>query len=287
MGDSRNFRQLLEGQWAAGKFLCVGLDSDARIVEQVLAPQPTDERLQARFNQLIIDATAHLAGAFKPNSAFYEARGVDGIADLQETISYINQVAPGVPVILDAKRADIGSTNVGYVDFAFEYMKADAVTVHPYLGEEALRPFLDRADKGIFVLCRTSNPRSSEFQDLSIPFDRDSHFLFEVVAKNVAAQWNRNGNCGLVVGATYPEELARVRDLVGDLPILIPGIGTQGGDLEASLLAGLTSQGSGVLMNASRSIIFSSMGNDFVDAAKIEAIRLDRAIRDFRMRHGH
>ncbi len=199
------------------------------------------------FNKKIIDETFDLVCAYKPNSAFYEARGAAGIMDLKKTFSYIRQKYPHIVTILDAKRADIGHTNKGYVTYIFDYLGADAVTLHPYLGREALEPFLDRKEKGSIILCRTSNPGAGEFQD----------DLYQKVATHVAKYWNANKNCALVVGATYPEELRIVRRIVKNMPLLIPGIGAQGGDLEKTVKAGVDSRGFGAIINASRSIIFA------------------------------
>jgi orotidine-5'-phosphate decarboxylase len=200
--------------------------------------------------------------------------------DLKHTIDYIHQVAPELPVILDAKRGDIGNTNEAYAAYAFDYLGADAITVHPYLGAEALEPFLVRQGKGIFVLCRTSNPGAGEFQDINSL--ETGAPLFEVIASNVADKWDSIATCGLVVGATYPDELIRVRSIVGNRPILIPGIGSQGGDLETAVRNGRSSSGGGVFLNAARSVLFGSANADFADAARTEASRLDAAIRKVR-----
>lgn len=229
-----------------------------------------------------MEATKDLVCAYKPNLAFY--RGASGKEVLSETIEYISTVTQNVPVILDAKYADIGNTNDGYVEEAFGYFGADAVTVHPYLGAEAMKPFLERTDKGVIVLCRTSNPGAGEFQDMQVYQDSDafagtgSKPLYERVARNVSYSWNYNDNCAVVVGATYPDELARVRRLVGDMPILIPGIGAQGGDLEATVRTGRNSRGQGMIINSSRGIIFASSGEDFAAAARAETIKLHNAI---------
>jgi orotidine-5'-phosphate decarboxylase len=202
---------------------------------------------------------------------------------------------PDVPVILDVKLADIGNTNEGYAREAFDYYKADAMTVHPYLGKEALQPFLDRKDKGIFVLCRTSNPGAGEFQDRFVnltPAEIDEWGLmpgtrlplYQLVAYRVSREWNTNDNCGLVVGATYPEELRQVRGIVGDMPLLIPGIGAQGGDVEATVNAGRDSHGHGMIINSSRSIIFASAGPNYTEAARQEAQKLHDMIRQTQMR---
>jgi len=199
------------------------------------------------FNQKIIDQTHDLVCAYKPNFAFYEALGTRGWENLKKTIEYLRTFHPGVVTIADAKRADIGNTNNGYVTAIFDELKFDAVTVNPYFGREALQPFLDQKDKGIIILCKTSNPGSGEFQD----------FVWEKVATNVAKNWNKNNNCLLVVGATYPEELKKVRQIVGDMTLLVPGIGAQGGDIEKTVKAGLNAKKAGMIINSSRGIIFA------------------------------
>lgn len=295
--SERNFRQLLEAQWERDNFVCVGLDSELSKIPKAIANPLSPRETIFEFNRHIVDATKDLVCAYKPNIAFYEAEGEGGLTALRETIIHIHAVAPEVPVILDAKRADIGSTNAGYVKMAFETLGADAITVHPYLGAEALQPFLERADKGIFVLCRTSNPGAGEFQDLhviaSVEDERRWGFpgdnleavpmtLYKNVAYRVAYDWNKNGNCGVVVGATCPEELQEVRDIVGDMPILIPGIGAQGGDVEETVSAGKDSRGRGMIMNSSRGIIFASNGPDFAEAARRETIKLRDRINQYR-----
>lgn len=229
--------------------------------------------------------------AYKPNAAFYETHGTDGIAALQRTIADIHEQAPSVPVILDAKRADIGNTNNGYVAMAFDYLQADAITVHPYFGVEALTPFLERKEKGIIVLCRTSNPGAGEFQDIMVKCPLAEHDfppewpLYQHVAFQVMKHWNINGNCTLVVGATYPKELGEVRRIVGDyMPILIPGIGTQGGDVEKVVLAGKDSRGKGMIINSASGIIFASKGADYAEAARRETLKLHDFINQYRKR---
>ena len=271
---SRDFRQLLEARWEQGRFLCVGLDPDFDKIPEAAHKGGTRETI-VNFNRAIIDATRDLVCAYKPNSAFYEAHGDEGWNALRETIQYIRDQAPEVAVILDAKRGDIGNTNNGYVESAFDHLHADAVTVQPYPGREAIQPFLDRTDKGIIVLCKTSNDGASEFQDLSV----EGMPLYQVVAQHVAKEWNANSNCALVVGATYPEELAEVRKIVADMPILIPGIGTQNGDLEKTVKAGKDSRGKGMIISASRAVIFASDGADFAAKAREKAVELDSAIR--------
>ena len=274
----RNFRQMLEAQWTRGNFVCVGLDSELAKIPKHLHSLPDIAGMLIRFNCAIVDATHDLVCAYKPNIAFYEAHGEPGWLALAETVKHIREIAPDVPVILDAKRADIGNTNAGYAKMAFDLLEADAITVHPYLGSEALKPFLDRVDKGIIVLCRTSNPGAGEFQDLLV----DGVPLYREVAISVAAKWNKNNNCALVVGATYPMELAAVRADVGDMPILIPGIGAQGGDVEATVKAGQDSRGRGMIINSSRGIIFASGSADFAEAARRETIKLRNLINQYR-----
>lgn len=288
MGN-RNFRELLEARWAAGHFVCVGLDTDHSKIPQTAQKNGVFETILG-FNAAIIEATAPYVCAFKPNIAFYAVLyGDEGINALERTIAYIHTVAPEIPVILDAKRGDIGTTNVGYVREAFSFLDADAITVHPYLGGEALAPFLEMKDKGVIVLCRTSNPGAGEFQDIRVQTGRilsGSEPLYrpfyQVVARRVAREWNKNGNCALVVGATYPQELAEVRKIVGDMPILIPGIGAQGGDVENTVKAGVDSRGAGMIINSSRGIIFASSESNFADAAREETIRLHDLINQYR-----
>jgi orotidine-5'-phosphate decarboxylase len=227
--------------------LCVGLDPDATKMPAGIST--------LEFNKAIIDATADLVCAFKPNSAFYEARGAEGITELKQTCDYLHEKYPNIPIILDYKRADIGSTNEKYATFAFDYLGVDAVTIQAYFGQDAVQPFLDYADKGIIIMCKNSNPGSGEFQDLEV----NGKKLYLQVAENVATEWNANSNCLLVVGATFPEELADVRKVVGDdMVILMPGIGAQGGDVEAALKAGRNSHGRGLVVNSSRAILYAA-----------------------------
>ncbi|MDB5237869.1 MAG: Orotidine 5-phosphate decarboxylase [Candidatus Kaiserbacteria bacterium] len=270
----RNFRALLEAQWDKQKFLCIGLDPSLEKIPRSIQRPSTRETITA-FNRALIDATKDVAGAYKVNAAFYEAHGDEGWAALRETVEYVHEQALDLPVILDAKRADIGSSNEGYVMGSFKHMRSDAITVQPYLGSEALEPFLSQANKGIIVLCRTSNEGSGELQDLIV----DGEPLFIRVARLVSDKWNTNKNCALVVGATYPDELRRVRAVVGDMPILIPGVGAQGGDLEKTVLAGKDARGRGFIISSSRAIIYASSGPDFAEAARAEALRTDSAIR--------
>lgn len=283
-----SFIEKLKLKWNEGKFVCVGLDTDFSKIPQFLRDKHKDARPDWQpetdlskeapiyeFNKAIIDSTHDLVCAFKINSAFYEAEAQTWEA-MHNTFLYLQRTYPEIPVILDAKRADIGNTNQGYVKMAFENLKADAITVHPYLGKEALGPFLNHADKGIIVLVRTSNPGSDELQGLEM----NGRPLYQLVAENVANNWNTQGNCAVVVGATYPEELKKVREIIGDMPILIPGIGAQGGDLEASVKNGLNSQKQGIIIASSRSIIYASNGEDFAKTARAETEKLHNKIKE-------
>ena len=232
----KSFLDKLKNKWVENKFVCVGLDKG-----------------NFEFDRNIIDQTYDLVCAYKPNSAFYEAAGAAGLEALKKTIEYIHEKSSDMPIILDAKRGDIGNTNEAYVKAIFDDLGVDAVTIHPYLGKEAIEPFLQRTEKGIIVLVKTSNPGAGEFQDLMV----EGKPLYQVVAEHVAKQWNKNGNCAVVVGATYPEELKVVREIVGDMPILVPGIGAQGGDLENTLKNGLNGEKQGLIISSSRGIIFA------------------------------
>lgn len=285
---AKSFLEMLGNKWEEGKFVCVGLDSDYERIPETMKERlmrkyrwgiENKKQIMYEFNIAIIEATADLVCAYKPNIAFYEREGIAGISALIETVAYIRIVDSNIPVILDAKRADIGNTNKGYVEAAFDSYEVDAITVHPFLGQEALKPFLEQKDKGIIVLCRTSNPGAGEFQDLVV---EDGMLpLYQIVAYRVAKFWNYNSNCAVVVGATYPEELEEVRGIVGDIPILIPGIGKQGGDIEKTVKAGINSKKQGIIINSSRGIIFASSGSDFAQAAREKTVELDNVIRQF------
>ncbi len=272
----QSFLTKLKAKWNENKFVSVGLDSDFSKLPNSLKHLPQEQAIY-EFNKQIIDSTHDLVCAYKINSAFYEA-DVKTWEAMVKTFRYLQEKYPQLPTILDAKRADIGNTNQGYVKMAFESLKADSITVHPYLGKEALGPFLAHADKGIFVLVRTSNPGSDELQGLEM----DGRPLYQLVAENIAKNWNTQGNCAVVVGATYPEELKKVREIIGDMPILIPGIGIQGGDLESSVKNGLNSQKQGIIIASSRSIIYASNGEDFAEAARAETEKLHNLILSFR-----
>lgn len=245
--------------------LCIGLDSD---IEKI-----PERKTQFSFNKSIIEATHDLVCSYKLNIAFYESMGLKGIRQLMFTTKYLKNKYPNISIIIDAKRGDIGNTNRGYVQFIFKILEADAVTVNPYLGLDAIGPFIDMKDKGIIVLCRTSNPGAGEFQDLKV----NGIPLYQIVAKNITKKWNKNKNCLLVVGATYPKELKQIRKIIGDeMTVLVPGIGAQGGDLEATLAAGLNKKRSGLIINSSRGIIFSKN-------PKNEAVKLRNEINKYRV----
>lgn len=239
----RSFFEALEDTVRANdSLLCIGLDP---------RPERVPDGDVLAFNRRIVEATSDLACAYKPNFAFYEALGVEGLAALKATIDSIHE--RGLPVILDAKRGDIGSTAQAYAQAAFDVWGADAVTVNPYLGGDALEPFLDRTDKGIFVLCHTSNPGAQDLQSLNVA----GQPLYRHVAE-LARRWNRHGNVGLVIGATFPEEIAVTRASAPEMWFLVPGVGAQGGDLEVAVSAGLDAAGHGLIINATRSIIYAS-----------------------------
>jgi orotidine-5'-phosphate decarboxylase len=246
------FIDMLEGGWSQDRFVCVGLDTEfSRIPNKFVRGSVASTIV--RFNEHIISSTADIAGCYKPQSAFYEQMHIEGPRILQETIDCIRAYAPKTAIIDDAKRGDIGNSNDAYVASIFGNYGFDAVTVNPYLGGEALAPFLSMRDKGIIVLCRTSNKGAGEFQDMLVK----GKPLYQHVARHVEKEWNENGNCCLVVGATYPKELAEIRAIVGDMPLLIPGIGAQGGDLAATVKAGMNSKGNGMIINSSRGIIYA------------------------------
>jgi orotidine-5'-phosphate decarboxylase len=250
--DARDYTELLARKWDENKFLCIGLDPDISKIPQQYHKTNTEETLFA-FNKYIIDEVSDFVCSYKPNSAFYEQYGTEGLSALKKTIKYLHETHSDIPVILDAKRADIGNTNNGYVTFAFEYLEADGLTVHPYMGGESLTEFFDNRHKGIFVMCRNSNPGAGEFQDLVI----DGEPLYIHLAKAFAEKWNHNGNCTLVAGATFPEELQRVRSAVPNMPFLIPGIGAQGGDLEQSVKYGKDANNRGFTVSTSRVVIYA------------------------------
>jgi len=264
------FAQQLEGAWKKNDSLvCVGLDPEIERFPAHIRKEPSPI---FQFNRSIIDATADLVCAYKPQFAHYAAYEAED--QLERTIEYIHRVHPGIPVILDAKRGDIGNTAERYAIEAFERYGADAVTVNPYLGGDSLEPFLRHAERGVLILCRTSNPGAGDLQDLMI----EGRPLYQVVAELAARRWNSRGNCLLVVGATYPRELAEVRALVGEMPLLVPGVGAQRGDVEQVVASGCTRSGTGLVISSSRAILYASAGEDFARAARAATASLREKI---------
>ena len=249
--------------------LCVGLDTDPNLIPVNISV--------FQFNREIIEATRDLVCAYKPNLGFYEAQGIEGLQALKRTVDYIPD---NIPVIADAKRGDIGNTAKSYARAIFELYKFDAVTVNPYLGLDAIEPFTSYAEKGVFVLCRTSNPGAVDFQSLQCDSDDGKRPLYEIVAIK-AGELNNNGNVGLVIGATYPEELKIIRTLQPDMPLLIPGIGTQGGDLELTVRYGVDINGEKAVINSSRQILYASRDMDFAEASRKAAIEINNKIDAF------
>ncbi len=269
------FIDKLRTRWrAADSLVCVGLDPDPAKFPDAFVD--SDDALFA-FCRDIVDATAQYACAFKPQIAYFAAHG-GGEAALQRLIAHIGAAHPDVPVILDAKRGDIGSTAQQYAAEAFDRYGADAVTLNPYMGFDSAEPFLQRNDRGCVFLCHTSNPGARDFQELVV----DGAPLYQHVARTIAERWNGNGNCALVVGATFPEELKVVRGIVGEMPLLIPGVGAQGGDVEAVVRNGATADGTGLLVNSSRGILYASSGADYAEAAAAAARELRDTINRFR-----
>jgi len=267
------FIEQLQAAWTRNDSLvCVGLDPELERFPAQLAGQASPI---FQFNRAIIDATADLVCAYKPQFAHYAAYEAED--QLERTIEYIHQQHPGIPVILDAKRGDVGNTANRYAIEAFERYGADAVTVNPYLGTDSLEPFLAYEDRGVIVLCRTSNPGARDFQDL----ETGGRKLYEVVAQLAASRWNSRGNCALVVGATYPKELAQVRALTGDMPFLVPGVGAQGGDVQAVVINGQTAAGTGLMVSSSRAILYAARDDTWVEAARSAT----RSLRDQINRH--
>ena len=261
------FTEQLSQAWAhSNSLLCVGLDPDPSRFPKHLTNHP--DRVY-EFCRQIIDATAAFACVFKPQIAYFSATGQESA--LERLIAYIHTQYPFCPVILDAKRGDIGATAQQYAREAFVRYKADALTVSPYMGFDSLEPYLDYNDKGIIVLCRTSNLGGSDLQNLNIAASAGANNggpLYQIVAKLVSTRWNlRNGQLALVVGATFPDELASVRRVVGDMPILVPGIGAQGGDIDATVAAGVDRHLNGLMISSSRGILYASSGPDFAEAA--------------------
>jgi orotidine-5'-phosphate decarboxylase len=265
----RSFMDRLRDRWHdADTLVCVGLDPEPAKFPARFAGQPN---AIFEFCRDIVDATAPYACAFKPQIAHFAAAEAEEA--LRMLILHIRLRHPRVPVILDSKRGDIGSTAQHYAREAFERYLADAVTVNPYMGRDSAQPFLDHADKGVVILCRTSNPGAGDLQDLLV----DGKPLYQHVAAKVAREWNAHGNCALVVGATWPEQLGEVRAIVGDqVPFLVPGVGAQGGDVRAVVSNARNRDGDGLVISSSRAILYASTGDDYAEAAANAA----RALRD-------
>jgi orotidine-5'-phosphate decarboxylase len=270
------FMDSLAAAWERNdSLLCIGLDPEIeRFPRHILA----EASPIFHFNRCIIDATADLVCAYKPQFAHYAAYEAED--QLERTIEYIHRSYPHIPVILDSKRGDVGNTAERYAIEAFERYGADAVTVNPYLGGDALEPFLKRADRGVIILCRTSNPGAGELQDLAV----GGRPLYQVVAELAAHRWNGRGNCLLVVGATYPKELAEVRELVGDMPLLVPGVGAQGGSVAQVVENGQTRAGTGLLVSSSRGVLYAANDAGFAQAARQVALNLRAEINAYRKR---
>lgn len=265
--------KLVSAQQANASWICIGLDP---VMERMPGGVRDAESPFLRFAQAIVEATSDVTSAYKPNLGFWLAQGVTGLSALKDVIA---GVPKDIPIILDAKFNDIGNTARAYARTAYEALGADAVTVNPYLGRDGVQPFLEYEDRGIFLLARTSNASAPELQDHIVK----GHPLYEEVSL-LASQWDAElpGTCGLVVGATFPEELERVRETAPDLPFLIPGIGAQGGNLEAAVTHGPTANGVGPVINSSRGIIYASSGPDFAEAARDAALKLRDSINQVR-----
>jgi orotidine-5'-phosphate decarboxylase len=266
-----NFIEKLDKAADKNKSLvCVGLDTDPKLMPEGISI--------IDFNKAIIEATADLVCAYKPNLAFYEAMGDTGSEALKRTVKCI---PPAIPVIADAKRGDIGNTSRAYAIALFDVLGFDAATVNPYLGFDAIEPFIEYRDKGIFILCRTSNAGATDFQSLRCETPQGYKPLFEIVADKAQA-WNKNGNIGLVVGATYPDELKTIRKQHPEMPILIPGIGAQGGDVALTVQNGASREGRRAIINSSRQILYASKGKDFAEAARQATLKLRDEINKYR-----
>ena len=265
------FREKLASAAQANhSLLCVGLDPD---------PARSGGDDAARFLCAIVEATSDLVCAYKPNLAFYEQLGEAGYAALR---AVLQAIPDDIPVIGDAKRGDIANSAQAYARALFDELGFDAVTVNPYLGGDAVAPFLERAERGVFIVCRTSNPGARDLQDLPVTGEGGSRPLYQAVAE-LAMRWNRRSNVGLVVGATYPDELGRLRQLCPELPFLVPGIGAQEGELARAVRAGLDDQGAGIIVNASRAVLYAAEGADFAPAARRAAQALRAAIEEHRL----
>ena len=263
------FMQQLRDRWnAANSLVCVGLDPEPAKFPARFAGDPD---AVFAFCRDIVDATAGYVCCFKPQVAHFAALGAEDA--LERLVAHVHATQPGIPVILDSKRGDIGSTAQRYAIEAFHRYGADAVTANPYLGRDSLQPFLDRADRGVVILCRTSNPGARDLQDLVVSTGNGGagRPLYQHVAETVAREWNGNGNCMLVVGATWPGQLREVRAIAGDVPFLVPGVGAQGGDADAVVRSAKTADGTGLVVSSSRAILYASSGDDYAEAAAAAA----------------
>lgn len=268
-----SFIQTLSNAWVRHQsMLCVGLDPN---IARFPGEWKNNHQHIFDFCRAIVDATADTVCSFKPQIAYFSALRAED--QLEQLCQYIKKTYPDIPIILDAKRGDIGATAEQYAKEAFERYQADAVTVSPYMGFDSVVPYLEWKDKGVIILCRTSNAGGADLQFLTV----DGVPLYQHVARLVTEKWNTNGQCGLVVGATFPNELAKVRQIVGDMPLLVPGIGAQGGDINATVQAGKTASNAGMMINSSRAILYATPedGEQFTDAARRVAIQTRDAIR--------
>lgn len=270
------FIDKLNGAWKSrNSLLCVGLDPDVKRLPEELRGK-SDAIFE--FCRAIVDATADVACAFKPQIAYFAALGAED--QLEQICAYIRRHHPDIPLVLDAKRGDIGATAEQYAREAFERYNADVVTVSPYMGWDSVAPYLEYKERGVIVLCRTSNAGGSDLQFLDV----NGKPLYQHVARLVAEKWNTNGQCGLVVGATFPQELAQVRAIIGDMPLLVPGVGAQGGDIEATVNSGKTASGAGMMINSSRAILYATCeaGEHYTAAARRVALETRDAINKYR-----
>ncbi len=269
-----SFINKLEAAWdKADSLLCVGLDPNWSKIPEHLKEEsePIFE-----FCKAIIDATHDLVCAYKPQIAYFAA--LEAESQLQKVMNYLNETYPHIPIILDSKRGDIGSTAAMYAKEAFERFGADAVTVNPYMGQDSAEPFLSYADKGVVLLCRTSNAGAQDIQDLEV----DGTPVYELVAKMISEQWNTNNNCCIVVGATWPQQMQRLREITGDMPFLVPGVGAQGGDVKALVEAGQTQNGRGLMINSSRAVLYADSGTGYAMAARGVALETRDLINQYR-----
>ncbi len=265
----------LQKAWSHNNsLLCVGLDPNW---DKIPAHLKTEPNAVFQFCKQIVDATHDLVCAYKPQIAYFAALSAED--QLLQICDYIRENYPRLPIVLDSKRGDIGSTAAMYAEEAFTRFGADAVTINPYMGQDSAQPFLDHTDKGVVLLCRTSNPGAGDLQDLI----SDGAPIYEHVARMISQDWNANNNCCIVVGATWPEQMQRLREITGDMPFLVPGVGAQGGDVEALVKAGQTGDGKGLMINSSRAVLYASGEEDFADAARQVAMQTRDLINQYRV----